>query len=131
MSVELYEEGGAVVIVKHRRTKKRKPGPSVELMAQLEAYARRVYRDELAAGDRKHAPRAPYSEEDKAMAIERLRSEAPSAVSRATGVSLNTLKRWALDAGVALIDGHKVPDPPAPRAGSGQRTYGARSKEAS
>lgn len=49
VAVELYAGEGSVFIVKHRRTAKRRPGPPVELMNQLEAYARKVYAHELRA----------------------------------------------------------------------------------
>lgn len=62
MSVDFYEKGGAVISVQRHVTKRRRPSPPVELMAQLEAYARRVYRDELAG--KPVTPREPEPPEE-------------------------------------------------------------------
>lgn len=126
MSVDFYERGGAVISVQRKKTDKRLLSPPVELLNQLEAYGRVVYAAELSALVEKKSAQHRYTEEDKAVAVAMLGYRSLSEVSRRTGASVNTLKRWAADAGVVPPDGHRVPDPPEPRAGSGQRTYGAK-----
>lgn len=130
MAVDFFERGPAVISVQRHKTKKGRPAPPVELMNQLEAYARVVYADEMNQRAERKPVQQPYSPEEKAKALALLAEKPPAIAARILGISPNTLKRWATAAGVPLINGHHVPDPPSPRWGSGQRTYGAaRGKE--